>query len=70
MSVAELLFTSDDAAAAIRAMPDGPNVGYYADEILYVADELARRARGGARKMPTLAYTSAEIVRAALAAAE
>ena len=70
MSDAELLFTAHDARMAVDAYPDGPNVGYYLDEICYCSDELARRARGGARKIPTLAETSAEIVRAALAAAE
>ena len=40
---AALRFIAKDAQEAIDAMPDGPNVGYYADEICYCADELAKR---------------------------
>ncbi len=39
----ELRFIAKDAQEAIDAMPSGDNVGYYADEICYVADELHRR---------------------------
>lgn len=51
-SEAELLFVMADARNAIDAMPDNPNAGYYADEILYCAQELDRRARGGKRARP------------------
>jgi hypothetical protein len=46
-------------------MPDGPKAGFYADEICYAADELARRACGGRRRRPT----TDEIAAAAAAAA-
>jgi hypothetical protein len=45
-SDAELLFTIADCQATLAAWPDQPNHGYYADEINYCADELARRRRG------------------------
>jgi hypothetical protein len=32
-----------DAHEAMTANPEGPKAGYYADEINYCADELARR---------------------------
>ena len=66
MSDAELLFTIDDAKAAMRAMPDSPNASYYADEVCYCADELARRSRGGRRRIPTVAEISAAAVKCAL----
>ena len=43
MSDAALLFTIKDASGAIEAMPHGPKVGYYTDEIHYCAMELKRR---------------------------
>jgi hypothetical protein len=61
----ELRFIIADARAALDAMPDNPNAGFYLDEINYCADELARRARGGRRTRPT----AAEIADAAAAAA-
>ena len=33
----------DDAQKAIAAMPDGPNAGYYADEVHYAAMEIQKR---------------------------
>jgi hypothetical protein len=38
-----LRFIADDAQAAIDAMPDGPNAGYYADEVHYAAMEIQKR---------------------------
>jgi hypothetical protein len=38
-----LRFIVKDAQEAIAAMPDGPNAGYYADEINYAAMELKKR---------------------------
>jgi hypothetical protein len=40
-----LRFIVKDAKDAIAAMPDGPNAGYYADEINYAAMELVLRER-------------------------
>lgn len=40
---AELRYIIQDASAAMKAMPDNPNNGYYADEVNYCADELHRR---------------------------
>ena len=40
---AELRFTIQDAAEAVRANPDGENAGYYADEVNYASSELFRR---------------------------
>lgn len=40
-----LRFIAKDAQEAIDAMPDGPNFGYYADEVCYCADELAKREK-------------------------
>ena len=40
-----LRFTIKDANEAIKAMPDGENAGYYADEVSYCCMELARRQR-------------------------
>lgn len=42
-SEAELRFIIRDAGEAAEAMPDGPNYGYYADEVHYAAMELTRR---------------------------
>ena len=36
-------FIVSDAQAAITAMPDGPNAGYYADEVHYAAMEIQKR---------------------------
>lgn len=38
-SIPELLFIIRDANQAIEANPDGPNAGYYADEVHYAATE-------------------------------
>jgi hypothetical protein len=57
-SDAELLFTIADCQATLAAWPDTPNHGYYADEINYCADELARRRRGGRRARPAAACTA------------
>ena len=43
MSIAALRFTIKDAQAAILAMPDNVNNGYYQDEISYCAMELHKR---------------------------
>ena len=40
---AELRFIAKDAKEAHDAMPDGPNAGYYLDEINYVSSEIHRR---------------------------
>jgi hypothetical protein len=42
-SVEALRYTIADAKAAVAAMPDGVNVGYYLDEINYAVSELYRR---------------------------
>lgn len=42
-----LWFIIRDCQAAIRANPDNPKCGYYADEISYCANELARRSNRG-----------------------
>jgi hypothetical protein len=41
-----LRYTIKDCQAAIRANPENPNNGYYADEINYCAMELKRRENG------------------------
>ena len=41
-----LRYIAADAKAALDAMPDGENASYYADEICYCCDELARRYKG------------------------
>jgi len=41
---ASLRYIMKDAHEAMTANPDGSKAGYYADEINYCADELARRA--------------------------
>jgi len=38
-------FSMQDAQEAIDAMPDGPNAGYYADEVSMCASELRNRAK-------------------------
>lgn len=40
-----LRFIIQDAQEAIQAMPDGPNAGYYADEVNYAGMELQRRQK-------------------------
>jgi hypothetical protein len=40
-----LRFICKDAQEAIDAMPDGPNAGYYADEIHICQSELRKRAK-------------------------
>jgi len=40
-----LIYIRQDAQNALDAMPDNPKASYYADEICYVSDELARRAK-------------------------
>ena len=42
-SIPELMYIAKDASEAARAMPEGPNVGYYLDEALYARQEIARR---------------------------
>jgi hypothetical protein len=42
---ASLRYIIQDAKEAIKANPDGPKAGYYADEINYAASELARRQK-------------------------
>ena len=41
----ELRHIIQDAQEAIKAMPDNPNAGYYADEINYAAMELNNRKK-------------------------
>jgi len=69
-SDAELRFTITDCQTALRAMPDNPNAGYYLDEINYCAHELARRARGGKRRRPTVDQIAAAAAAAAWDLAE
>ena len=40
-----LRYIISDCKAALNAMPENPNAGYYADEICYCADELNRRRK-------------------------
>ena len=40
-----LRFIMRDAKKAIEALPDGPNAGYYADEIMVCGQELTRRLK-------------------------
>ncbi len=40
-----LIFIIKDAKEAVAAMPDGPNAGYYADEVCYCADEMHKRSK-------------------------
>lgn len=53
LSDSALRYVINDAAAAIRAMPDGHKAGYYADEIHYCSDELTKRRRV-ARRNPVM----------------
>jgi hypothetical protein len=43
MDIDALQHVLADCQAAIKAMPDNPNCGYYEDEIHYCAAELHRR---------------------------
>jgi hypothetical protein len=45
MSYSELHFTIKDCREVLKAWPDQPNYGYYADEICYCADEIRRRQK-------------------------
>lgn len=45
MTEEQLRYVRADAKRAMDAMPDGPNAGYYADEVCYCGMELARRAK-------------------------
>jgi hypothetical protein len=42
-SISELRYIIRDASEARDAMPDGPNAGFYADEVSYAAMELNSR---------------------------
>lgn len=42
-TIDELKYIIKDASEAEKANPDGPNAGYYADEVLYANMELAKR---------------------------
>ena len=42
-TIIQLAFIIRDAAEAIRAMPDGENAGFYADEVSYATMELNNR---------------------------
>jgi len=39
----QLVFIAKDAREAVKAMPDGENAGYYADEVHYCLQEIRRR---------------------------
>lgn len=45
MTEAELRYIIKDCQEALRAMPENPKAGYYADEINYCVMELHRRAK-------------------------
>jgi len=45
-SDAALRFIVKDATEAMRANPEGQKAGYYADEVNYASNELARRRNG------------------------
>lgn len=42
-TIDELKYIIKDASEAEKANPDGPNAGYYTDEVLYASMELLRR---------------------------
>ncbi len=42
-TIDELKYIIKDASEAEKANPDGPNAGYYADEVLYASMELNKR---------------------------
>ena len=66
MSEAELHFTIADCRDSLAAFPDCDKAGHYQDEIHYATAELARRSRGGRRRIPTVAEISAAAVKCAL----
>ena len=43
MSLEELQFVIEDARSAIKAYPENPNAGYYADEVIYCSQEIRNR---------------------------
>jgi hypothetical protein len=43
MTLSSLEYVRQDAAQAYSAFPDGPNAGYYADEVHYCSMEIKRR---------------------------
>ena len=47
---AVLRYIIADAGRAMKANPDGPKAGYYADEVSYAAMELIRRHPSPARR--------------------
>ena len=55
MEDASLRYVRDDARQAIEAMPDGPNAGYYADEMHYCEMEIASCVASSSRTIVTLA---------------
>lgn len=42
-TIDELKYIIKDASEAEKANPNGPNAGYYADEVLYATTELNKR---------------------------
>ena len=60
---AAVRFIMADAYKAMKAMPDGENAGYYADEVNYCADELARR---GVHEKAAKAFHDQEAAEAAV----
>lgn len=45
LSNGQLRFIIKDAGEAIKANPDNPNNGYYADEVCYASMEINRRTK-------------------------
>lgn len=43
MDLHALVYVAKDAQTALNAIPDGPNAGYYQDEVNYCLDEIRRR---------------------------
>jgi len=43
MTLSSLEYVRKDALEAYNAFPDGPNSGYYADEVNYCSMEIKRR---------------------------
>jgi hypothetical protein len=56
MSESELEYTIQDCREVIAAMPDGENVGYYTDEILYCHGELKRRDMQASKRIHKYVY--------------
>lgn len=50
----ELHWIIKDASHAIKALPENPNAGYYADEINYCCNELFARRAARVMKFPTI----------------